>query len=317
MDILCHKWNNGPVLDLNDLRFFVRVVDHGGLSAAGRALGLPKSTLSRRLQALERRLGVRLVQRSTRRFTVTDVGQEVFDRAKAMLVEAEAAEGAAQRRLAEPSGTLRLTCSAGMAQDVMPELLPRFMRQHPKVDLILLATNRHVDLVEEGLDVGLRGHVGPLPDTGLVQRPVSAVPWVLVAAPSYLEARGVPSEPAELAAHDGLLLGGAATRAAWTLHCGERVAEVQFSPRLRSNDTGTLLGAAAAGLGIVAAPGYMCREHLADGTLKRVLPQWSFGDHRVTLLVPSRRGQLPAVRALIDFLVVEFPRLTSTSLPRG
>ena len=142
--------------DWNDLAIFVSVAEHGGFSAASRALGVPKSSLSRRLQLLEERLGVRLVQRTSRRFTVTDVGEEVLEHARAMRIEAEAAESVARRRVAEPSGTIRVTCSAGMSRDIMGPLLPRFMRRHPKVDVFLHATNRIVDLVEERFDLALR-----------------------------------------------------------------------------------------------------------------------------------------------------------------
>ncbi|AUX38392.1 MULTISPECIES: LysR substrate-binding domain-containing protein [Sorangium] len=301
----------------NDLALFVRIAEHGGLSAAGRALGAPKSSLSRRLQLLEERLGVRLVQRTSRKFIITDVGEAVLEHARAMRVQADAVETVARHRVAEPSGMIRMTCSIGMSKHLVAPLLPRFMVRHPKVDVFLHATNRLVDLVEERFDLALRGYGGPLPDTGLVQRLLSPTPWVLVAAPRYLDARGAPATPDELRAHSGLLLGGPSSRAVWRLHSREATEEIPFVPRLRTDDSVTLLGAAVAGLGIVALPEYSCRDERARGELRRVLPEWQVGDHRVTMLVPSRRGQLPAVRALADFLASEVPRLVGRGTPRA
>ncbi|UJR85323.1 LysR substrate-binding domain-containing protein [Sandaracinus amylolyticus] len=295
--------------DWNDLAVLVSVAEHGGFSAASRALGVPKSSLSRRLQLLEERLGVRLLQRTSRKLTVTDVGEEVLEHARAMRIEAEAAENAARRRVAEPSGTIRVTCSAGMSRDIMGPLLPRFMRRFPKVDVFLHATNRIVDLVEERFDLALRGHVGPLPDTGLVQRYLSPSWWRLLASPRYLRVRRIPRTPRDLRAHTGLLLGGPSAVATWTLQRDEVTEEIPFVPRLRSDDHSLLLAAASEGLGIVALPRYMCRDELERGALREVLPEWQVGDHRLTLLAPSRRGQLPAVRALADHLAIEVPRL--------
>jgi DNA-binding transcriptional LysR family regulator len=298
------------VLDLNDLYFFVQVVESKGFSAAGRALGIPKSSLSRRVQQLEATLGVRLLQRTSRRFAVTPVGEEVYQRALAMRIEAEAAESVARRHLAEPSGTVRFTCSIGMAQGVTARLLPLFLERYPKVDLVQHATNRFVDLVEEGFDIGLRGHMGPLADSGLVQRSIAPIPWHLYAAPAYLEAHGVPISPADLAGHNGLFLAGRSTAAVWNLlRDGETEVQVPFTPRLRTDDMASLLEATVAGLGIATMPAYVNRARIETGALRCVLPEWRTGDHRVTLLMPSRRLLLPAVRALADFLAVEFPPL--------
>jgi DNA-binding transcriptional LysR family regulator len=296
------------MLDLNDFYYFVQVVDRKGFAAAGRALGLPKSSLSRRVIELEARLGVRLIQRTSRSFVVTDVGLEFYRHARAMLVEAEAAESAVRQRLAEPSGTVRFTCAVAMAQSGVAELVPRFMARFPKVELVQHATNRYVDLVDEGFDVGLRGHSEPLPASSLIQRPLAAMPWHLFAGPAYLERAGTPETPAELASHAGLALGYRAEETAWRLSdAGGGTAVVPFTPRLRSDDMLTLIKAAEAGIGIVALPSPLCRAEIRAGTLRRVLPDWIAGDARTTLLIPSRRFLLPAVRAFVDFFVAEFP----------
>jgi DNA-binding transcriptional LysR family regulator len=299
------------VLDLNDLSLFVHVVEHRGFAAAGRALGTPKSTLSRRVQQLEGQLGIRLLERTSRRFAVTAVGEQVYQHARAMRIEAEAAESIARRHLAEPSGSVRFTASVGMAHALTPLLL-RFLQLHPKVDLVQHATNRFVDLVEEGFDLGLRGHMGPLPNSELVQRPVAPILWHLYAAPAYLEKHGLPEQPDDLRGHIGLFLASRSASPVWSLRrAGQPDVVVPFPPRLRTNDLTSLRDGAIAGLGIAAMPAYLARESVARGALRCVLPPWTTGDHRVTLLMPSRRLQLPSVRALADFLVAEFPRVVN------
>lgn len=297
--------------DLNDHYFFVRSVDHGGFSAAGRALNIPKSTLSRRVIALETRLEVRLIERNSRRFVLTDMGREFYRHAQAMLIEAEAAEDAVTRRLAEPSGTVRLTCSVAMAR-VLADPLTRFLVAHPKVNLIQMTTNRYVDIVEEGFDIGIRGHSQPLPDSELIQRRLIMTPWHAFAAPAYIDREGAPKRPQELAEHATLALGTRGDEAVWHLFAddGEEMI-VPLRPRLRSDDLETLQIAAVAGLGLVSMPAYMAREEVMQGRLKRILPDWVTTRAVVTLLTPSRRGRLPSVRALIDFLVIEYPRIVS------
>lgn len=300
--------------DLNDYYYFVQSVDHGGFSATGRALDIPKSTLSRRLIALESRLGVRLIERNSRRFVLTDVGREIYRHAQAMLVEAAAAEEVVIHRLAEPSGTVRLTCSIGMAP-FLADPLARFLAAHPKVNLVQMATNRYVDIVEEGFDIGIRGHSQPLPDSELVQRRLAVVQWHVFAAPAYLERNGMPEEPQDLAGHAVLALGGQSDEVAWHLHAddGEEVV-VSFVPRFRSDDLGTLKVAATEGLGLVSLPAYVARDDAVADRLVRVLSGWATeSDAEITLLAPSRRGQLPSVRALIDFLATEFPEIVSAA----
>jgi DNA-binding transcriptional LysR family regulator len=205
---------------------------------------------------------------------------------------------------------VRFTCPVALAQSGIAELVPRFMALFPKVDIIQHATNRYVDLVDEGFDVGVRGHSVPLPDSTLVQRPLAAMPWHLFAGPAYLERAGTPQVPADLAGHSGLALGYPLEEAAWQLReAAGTTVTVAFAPRLRSDDMLTLIMAAQSGLGIVALPSPLCRVEVRQGTLRRVLPDWTAGDARTTLLIPSRRFLLPAVRAFVDFLVAEFPRV--------
>jgi DNA-binding transcriptional LysR family regulator len=298
-------------LDLNDYFYFAHVVEKGGFAAAGRALELPKSLLSRHVRQLEDRLGVRLIQRSSRQFVVTELGEAFYRRARAALDEVEAAEAELQCRSGSLSGRVRLSCSVGMAQYALAELMRRFLLDNPGVELIQHVTNQHVNLVEAGIDIALRGHVGPLPDSSLIQRTAARAPWFLFASPSYLERAGCPSSPAELENHVGMKAGWRPERGEWSL-VGAKATRytVHFRPRLCSDDMSTLKNAAIAGLGIVALPGYVCRAELRSGELMCVLPDWLAADAQISLLEPTSRGALPAVRALAEYLCTELPRIT-------
>ena len=287
------------MLNLNDLHYFVRVIDHGGFAAASRRLGIPKSTLAKRVAELENQLAVRLIQRTSRRFTVTDVGRELYRHAAAMVIEAEAAQDVVAGRLAEPSGIVRVTASIPTAQHALRVPLVQLARDYPKLRVTLHATDRFVDVVQEGFDIAVRDHFAPLPDSGLIQRRVAADPVYLIASPAYLAGRGVPAHPRDLAGHAGLMVYGAP--AAWQLEQrdGERQ-EGGPEPVLSADETTVLLEAASAGLGIACLPRALCAAALAGGTVVRVLEEWTAGTVTTTLLLPSRRGQLPSVRVVAD-----------------
>jgi DNA-binding transcriptional LysR family regulator len=290
------------MLNLNDLRLFALVVDHGGFAPAARHLAVPKSTLSKRVAALESQLGVRLLQRTSRSFSVTEAGRDLHRHATAMLVEAEAAEHTVRGRMAEPTGTVRITASVPTAQLLLAPLLPGLARALPKVGIVLQATDRFVDIVQEGIDIALRSHFAPLPDSGLVQRQLEYDPGWLVASPAYLLERGEPSQPEDLASHDGLLVDPG--QAAWRLADGHgRTTDATPFPRFHADEAVVLLEAARAGLGIACLPAKLCRALIAGGVLRRVLPDWNAGGVTTTLLMPHRRGLLPSVRAVADFLV--------------
>jgi DNA-binding transcriptional LysR family regulator len=293
---------DAQMLNLNDLHFFVQAVDAGGFAAAGRRLGCPKSTVSKRVAELEAALGVRLVHRTARRFVLTDVGQDFHVHARAAIIEAEAAQSAVHTRLAEPAGTVNITASVPTAQFRLADQLPLLAREYPKVQVRLHVTDRFVDLVQEGFDIAVRSHMAPLPDSGLVQRQLRTQPIVLVASPDYLALRGVPAAPADLASHDGLVAGPSSR--VWQLRNAD-VGEVAIAPipRLLVDEPTALLRCAEASLGIAPLPRTFAASALEAGRLCPVLPGWNVGTVTTTLLVPHRRGQLPAVRAVIDFLV--------------
>ncbi|MBK5566373.1 LysR substrate-binding domain-containing protein [Ensifer sp. SSB1] len=287
--------------NLNDFIIFAHVVDHKGFAPAARVLNVPKSTLSKRVAELEKTLGVRLINRTSRRFTVTEIGEDFYRHAAAMLIEAEAAEAVVMGRLAEPSGTVRITASVPTAQMTLAGLLPQLALAYPKMRVALHATDRFVDLIQEGFDIAVRDHFAPLPDSGLVQRRVATQVIWLVAAPGYLARRGTPIEPGELDDHDGLLT--SPTSDGWTLRNGDDAAvSVKPEPRFVADESQVLLEAALSGLGITALPRKLCGAEIDNGSLVRVLPGWQAGLVTTTLLMPHRRGQLPSVRAVVDFI---------------
>lgn len=295
------------MMDLNDLYYFVKVVDHRGFAPAGRALGMPKSRLSRRIALLEERLGVRLLQRSTRRFALTEPGQIYLVHCRAMLVEAEAAQEAIDIRRSDPCGTVRLSCPLALLETRVAAMLSSFMLANPRVSVQLDATNRRVDVIAEGLDLAIRVRPPPLEDSELVLRILGQRAQCLVAAPALLDAHGMPHAPTEVPLLPSLGLGVAGQEQLWTLDgpAGARV-EVRHHPRLLTRSMMSLRTAAVAGVGVVQLPVMMMRDELQEGRLVRVLPQWAPRPELVHLVYPSRRGLLPAVRALIEHLAERF-----------
>jgi DNA-binding transcriptional LysR family regulator len=290
------------MLNLNDLHVFVHVVDHGGFTAAGRVLGVPKSTLSKRVAELEKTAGARLIQRTSRRFAVTELGREFYRHAAAMVIEAQAAENVIAGRLAEPSGTVRVTASVPTAQRMLARALPRIAVDYPKLRVELTATDRFVDLVQEGYDIAVRNHFSRLPDSELVQRPVAREAIWLVASPDYLARRGEPLAPDELESHEGLFV--SSTERVWRLaHDDGTQTEVRPALRYCANEGVALIEAVRAGLGIACLPEGHVADDVAAGVLRRVLDGWNAGQVTTTLLVAHRRGLLPSVRVVVDRLV--------------
>ncbi|MDQ0139775.1 LysR substrate-binding domain-containing protein [Cupriavidus necator] len=299
------------MLDLKDVYYFVQVVDRGGFTAAGDALRLPKSTLSHRVKELEGSLGVRLINRTSRHFAVTEVGHEFYQYAMALMRSADLAEEAMRQRLAEPSGVIRVTTATDIAQFALRHVLPTFLSDHPKVRIQETATDRIVDIVGEGFDLAVRGHVGQLQDSNLVQHPLARTPWYLFAGPDYLERTSVPAQPEALASHAIIAMAGKGA-SQWQLQGpDQRVATVPFEPRFLSNSLISLKEAACANVGVAALPVYACQTELKAGSLRQVLPGWIAADARITALIPYRTGLLPAVRTLVDYLAVVLPRVTA------
>ena len=289
--------------DLNDMVFFAEVVDHGGFAAAGRALGLPKSKLSRRVSDLEQRLGVRLLQRTTRKLSLTEAGELYHKHAVAMREQAEAAEEAVAMVQSEPRGTIHVTCPITLAQTTIGPILPRFIKEHPLVRIEMQLTNRVVDLVKEGVDVALR--VRPtLDDSGtLVVKKLTESQGLLVIAPSVLEAHAKPQAVEDLEKLPTIAMSAVDGRAIWYLRGpGGREFALHHKPCFTADDLLTLKYTAMEGTGMTVLPDYMCRRELREGQLVEVLPAWRPRQSIVHAVFPSRRGMVPAVRRFLDFL---------------
>ena len=295
---------------LEGLYYFTQVIDHGGFAKAARALGIPKSRLSRHVSSLESTLGVRLVNRSTRSFVVTDTGREVYQHATAMLTEADAAIEAVEFARAKPCGTLRASCPVALAQSALAPILPAFLAAYPAIRLELHVSNRRVDVLAESFDVALRVRTKPSGEDGLVMRTFREVDEFLVASPAYLEGATALDEPQQLKDHKTLDYAGEFERRPWELlgPSGES-AIVEHPPRIVCHDFVVLRQAVLAGLGVARLPESVVRGDLESGALRRVLANWRSPQGIVHVVFPSRRGMLPAVRAFIDFLAERLPAM--------
>jgi DNA-binding transcriptional LysR family regulator len=301
------------MLNLNDFLYFVRVVERGGFTAAGRALGMSKSTLSYRMQQLESQLGVRLLNRSSRRFAPTQAGEQFYQHALSMVAAAEEAEILARQRVKVPSGVIRFTAAIGTAQFALRDILMNFMREFPTINLVEQVTSRQVDLLAENIDVAIRAHSAALPDSTLVRRTLATAPWILVAGAAALKKKRLPQAPEDLEKFPCLAVWRANVSPTWRLRAQSGTQQsrseviLALTPRLVSNDMSTLKRAAADGLGIVALPAYVCKGELRSGELIQVLPGWLADESTFTALLPHRRGLLPAVRIFVDYLARHLP----------
>ena len=299
--------------DLNDLYYFAAVVEHGGFAAAERALGIPKSRLSRRISAMEAELGVRLLQRSTRRFAVTDVGNSVYRHAQSMLLEAQAAREVVDRLSAEPRGVVRVSIPVSLAQREMPSLLPDFLARYPDVRVLLHVSNRRVDLINEGFDLAIRVRNKLDDDGSLVMRSFGRIQERLVASPAYLRRAGRPQVPEDLAGHVTLSMIEDDARQRWDLEHNGETRRVELKPRVAGFDFPMLMALAREGVGITLLPETLCAEAVRAGELELVLPQWRLPQGIAHAVFASRRGMLPAVRAFIDHLAERLPPLLATA----
>ena len=299
---------DGAMADLNDLRFFAAVVEHGGFSAASRALGLPKSRLSKRVALLEERLGVRLLQRTTRRFAITEVGERFYAHCRAMLEEAQAAQDAVDELRAEPRGIVRVSCPISLAQTVLAHVLPEFLEKFPKVQVRMVASNRRVDVISEGFDIAIRVRTKLDADAALVSRSFGQSRVLLAANPKFLDEHGRPETPEQLESlpllsqfeHDG-------AQVLELFDASGAKVSVEMRARLICGEFGVLYEAAKRGMGVTALPEFVCAPAILRGELEVVLPAWTMPQGMAHFVYPSRRGLLPSVRAFVDFLAEKLP----------
>ena len=292
-----------PVQDLNNLYFFAKVVDFGSYTAAAKALGLQTSKLSRRIAALESELGVRLINRTTRRLSLTEAGKTFHRHCLALLDEAQAAKDAMTRLLGSPQGLVRISCPTGLLQGGVADILARFLAKHPRVRIALDATNRRVDVVDEGLDIAMRVRKPPLEDSDLVMRAFGPDEMILVASPELIAAHGKPQTLEDIGRMPTLSMTSAGESSTWRfLDMDGEPAELTHSPRLRTDDLFTLRRAALLGIGAVLVPCLIVAKDLERGALIRLLPSLKAHTGLMHATFPSRRGMVPAVRALLDSL---------------
>lgn len=289
--------------DLNDMLYFAEVVERGSFAEAGRVLGLPKSRLSRRLAELEERLGVRLLHRTTRKLSLTEVGELYLKHCQAMRSEAAAADEAVQRLSAAPRGTVRVTCPVTLAQTVVGDLVPQFLLDYPQVRVEMEVTNRVVDLVEEGVDVALRVRTTLDASGSLVVKRLGLSAGLLVTSPAQIARQGHPNTPAELMGFDTVAMGATDGKTTYTLLKPDGTEFTwHHQPRYVADDMETLKRAVMRGVGASYLPDYMCQAELASGALARLMPDWSATRGIVHAVFPSRRGLVPAVRLFLDHL---------------
>jgi DNA-binding transcriptional LysR family regulator len=293
---------------LDDFYYFAKVVEHGGYAAAGRALAIPKSRLSRHVSDLETRLNVRLVNRSTRRFVVSEIGHEVYRHATAMLGEAEAAVAAVEFARAEPRGVVRMSCPVSLAQNPLAGLLPEFFARYPSIRLLIHASNRRVDVLNEGFDLALRVRTRPSGEDGLVMRSFGPARELLVASRAYLDGAGRPQRPEELKDHATLGFFPESDTQRWELSGpNEETVQVEVAPRLICHDFVVMRAATLAGTGIALLPESLVRTDLDAGRLEPVLHHWTLPQGVLHVVFQGRRGLLPAVRATLDYLAERLP----------
>ncbi|WP_137153050.1 LysR family transcriptional regulator [Devosia sp. FKR38] len=297
------------MLDLNDLYLFHTVALHKGFSAAERASGIPKATLSKRVIQLEDQLGVRLLERTTRSLRLTQVGSDVYEQVEAMLVSAEAAADAAAQAQAEPNGVVRVACPQGLIQDLLIDLLPVFLNRYPKVRVQMKVINRRADLVEDGVDVALRARARLDSDPNLIMRRFGETRSFLVASPNLLTQLPAPPTIDTLAGLPTLTQHEERGEVIWQL-VGPDAEErsITHRPRLMCTSFDVLRASAIAGAGITMLPDFVVASALESGALVHVLPAWQSQPSTLHAIFSSRRGLVPAVRVWLDFLAAEIPR---------
>lgn len=292
------------LMDLDDFYCFAQVVEHGGFSAAERATDIPKSKLSRRVYNLEERLGVRLIQRSSRHFAVTDIGMNIYRHAQVMLSAAQAAHDLVDHLSTEPRGIIKLSLPVSIAQNEIARILPAFLKQYPEIKIQMMVTNRRVDIINEGFDIALRVRSSLDDDPNLVIRQFDQIEQHLFASQGYLNEFGHLKNPEELSEHKILSMADEHTEQFLILHNNmQQQKKIRVMPTVLGSDLSMLAQLATSGCGITLLPDNVVQQYVERGELVRVLPEWKAAHGIFHMVYPSRRGLLPAVRVFIDYLV--------------
>lgn len=294
--------------DFNDYYWFALVVEHNGYSATERATGVPKSTLSRRIQHLEESLGVRLIQRTSRQFAVTDVGMSIYRHAQAMRMEMQAAQDVVNHLSATPRGVIRVSVPVSIAQQELAQVLPNFVKTYPDIQIQLMVTNRRIDIINEGIDIALRVRSQLDQDSSLIIRRFGQIRQLLVASKIYIKQHGEPETLEQLAQHATLSMNEDEAHQYWELtDTSYTIQRIKINPKVMASNLSMLLQLTVQGAGIALLPESICAEQVRNGQLKVILPAWDIPEGTFHAIYPSRRGLLPAIRTFIDYLVAELP----------
>ncbi|MFI5408030.1 LysR family transcriptional regulator [Kaistia sp. UC242_56] len=289
------------MLDINSLQMFEKVASLKSFTAAARALGMPKSNVSRAIARLEAQLGTRLFQRTTRDVVLTPTGQALLERSTDIIANLSDALDYVRSLAGQPRGLLKISAGVGFGVNVLAEQLPGFLLLYPDIEISLDLDSRPADLVAQAVDVAVR--MGPLPDSGMVAVKLGEIRRYLCAAPSYLERRGRPSSIDHLAGHETIDMPGPDGRARpWTFSRGKETVRVEVKPRLSVNEALTIHRLVANGAGLGLLSGYICAPQILAGQLVDILPDWSPPAVEVNLVFPSRRELSPVVRAFVDYM---------------
>ncbi|ENV76262.1 LysR family transcriptional regulator [Acinetobacter ursingii] len=290
--------------DLDDFYCFALVVEHGGFSAAERATDIPKSKLSRRVYNLEERLGVRLIQRSSRHFAVTEIGMNVYRHAQVMMNAAQAAHDLVDHLSVKPRGVIKVTVPVDIAQNQLTKILPDFLKLYPEIRVQLIISNRRFDVINEGIDIALRVRSNLDDDPSLVIRQFSTIEQHIFASQAYLNEYGSIKKPEDLTQHRILSLADDHLDQQIILHNKENQQEkVKVNPVIMASNLLMLANLASQNCGVALLPDTIASEYVRTGELVRILPDWKAPHGIFHAVYPSRRGQLPAVRVFIDYLV--------------
>jgi DNA-binding transcriptional LysR family regulator len=292
--------------DLNDILVFASVVEQNGFSAAARLLNLPKSSVSRRVARLEARLGMRLLERSTRRVRLTEAGRAYYARCKASLDDLESAEKDIARLRADPIGIIRVSCPTGLTQFSLARVIPEFLTRYPLVRIQVIATNRVIDLVHDKIDVAIRARLH-LEDEAVTMHKLGRSRHIFVASPLFLRSHDVPGDPHDASTLPFLSFREDEARPRWKLIGPGAVTKiVAFEPILWTSDFNVILESAYAGRGFALLPSEVVGSAIERKRLVRVFPAWHSEEVTIHLVFTKKQGLTPAVRVFIDFLAEHF-----------
>ncbi len=286
--------------DLNDMMLFIAVIDAGSFTLAAEWLNMPKANLSRKISRLEKRLGVTLLERTTRSQHITEAGERYLGHCRRIHQELELAEASISRILNKVEGQLRVGASVGMGHEILKPVIGQFMHQHPAVDLQLSLLNRRIDLIEEGFDLVIR--IGELEDSRLVAKRLGTVARKIYASPEYIEKQGGINRVNQLEQHKFLLMSSVQNTTQIVIQSKGKQHQLKLKPKMLIDDFLILKQMVIEGLGLAIIPSYMCQHEVANGQLVEVLPPWGMPDVDVYALYPKHRLSVPKVRVFMEFI---------------